>query len=304
MMMPNTALPTNPFPGMNPYVEGFGLWPSFHSRMITYLSDALGIRLRPEYRVNLEERVYVLMDPDGNGNGSGGARIGNGLRVPDVAVLTAVGVGVGASTGADTDIAVSAGGGDLRFPAPARSKDAIDVQLPFTDLFKERYIEVRRVSNRELIAVVELLSPTNKTSKGWEEYLAKRAAVLSSPTHLVEIDLLRAGRRMPIIGDVPDTHYRILVANAHRTEPIATLYAFGIRDAIPDFVMPLAQADEGIAINLNPIVNMVYANGGYDLDLDYGQDPEPPLSDDDRAWIDQLLREQGLRGPNAANQEE
>ena len=302
MMTTSTVLPTNPFPGMNPYVEGLGLWPSFHSRMITYLSDALGIRLRPEYRVKLEERVHVLMEPDGNGNGSGGgARIGNGLRVPDVAVLT----GVGASVGADANIAVSAGGGDLRFPAPELSPDAIDVQLPFTDLFKERYIEVRRVSNRELVAVIELLSPTNKTSKGWEEYLAKRAAVLSSPTHLVEIDLLRAGRRMPVIGDVPDTHYRILVANARRTEPVADLYAFGIRDAVPDFVLPLAQADEGIAINLNPIVNAVYANGGYDMDINYGQDPEPPLSDDDRAWIDQLLRNQGLRADtNIANQEE
>ena len=300
MMMPSASLPVNPFPGMNPYVEGFGLWPDFHHRMVAHLSDALGIRLRPEYRVSTEERVYVLTDPSSNGNGTGSsARIGNGLRVPDVAVLTAVGVGD------DASIAVSAGGGDLRFPAPELSPDAIDVQLPFTDLFKERYIEVRRVSNRELVAVIELLSPTNKTSKGWEEYLAKRAAVLSSPTHLVEIDLLRAGRRMPVIGDVPDTHYRILVANAHRTAPIATLYAFGIRDAIPDFVMPLAQADEGIAINLNPIVNMVYANGGYDMDINYGQDPEPPLSDDDRAWIDARLREQGLRGDtNPANQEE
>ena len=302
MMTPSAALPTNPFPGMNPYVEGFGLWPSFHSRMITYLSDALGIRLRPEYRVNLEERVYVLMDPDGNGNGSGsGARIGNGLRVPDVAVLT----GVGASVGVGAAVAASAGGAPLRFPAPALSPDAIDVQLPATDLFKERYIEVRRVASREVVAVIELLSPTNKTNPDRQSYLAKRAAVLSSPTHLVEIDLLRSGRRMPVIGDVPDTHYRILVANAHRTAPIATLYAFGIPDAIPDFVMPLAQADEGIAINLNPIVNAVYANGGYDLDLDYAQDPEPPLSDDDRAWIDQLLREQGLRyNNNATNQEE
>ena len=300
MMTPSAALPTNPFPGMNPYLEERGFWPDVHGSIIQHLRILLARRLRPEYRVSTEERFYVLTDPDGNsdgggGNGSGGARIGNGLRVPDVAVM----VGVGATVGADAGVAVaaSAGAGDLRFPAPARSKDAIDVQLPFTDLFKERYLEVRRVSNRELVAVIELLSPTNKTSKGWDEYLAKRAAVLSSPTHLVEIDLLRAGRRMPVIGAVPDTHYRILVANARRTDSSADLYAFGIRDAVPDFVLPLAQADEGIAINLNPVINDAYANGGYDLDIDYAQDPqEPPLSDDDRVWLDALLREQGLRG--------
>ena len=48
--------------------------------------------------------------------------------------------------------------------------------------------------------------------------------------------------------------------------------------------MPLAQEDEGIAVNLNAVVHSVYADGSYDLDIDYGQDPpEPPLSDDDRA---------------------
>ena len=110
---------------------------------------------------------------------------------------------------------------------------------------------------------------------------------------------------MPVIGAVPDTHYRILVASAHRTEPVADLYAFGIRDAIPEFVLPLAQDAEGIAVNLNPVVNQVYADGSYDLDIDYGQDPETPLSDDDLVWIDARLRKQGLRGdPNPANTEE
>ena len=296
MMTTNAFLPTNPFPGMNPYLEESGMWPDVHTTIIHQLRVLLSGQLRPEYRVSLEERVYVLTDPDGNGNGSGGgARIGNGLRIPDVAVLA--GVGANASAGADVAVAAVAGAADLRLPAPERSKDAIDVQLPVTDLFKERYLEVRRVSNRELVAVIELLSPTNKASKGRDEYLAKRAAVLYSMAHLVEIDLLRAGPRMPVIGNVPDTHYRILVANARRTEPFAQLYAFGIRDAIPDFVMPLAQADEGIAIDLNPVISDAYANGGYDLDIDYGIDPpEPPLSDDDRVWLDELLREQGLRG--------
>ena len=286
MMTPSAALPTNPFPGMNPYLEERGLWPDVHTTLIVGLRNQLARQLRPEYRVSAEERVYLLTDPDGSSNGSGGGNaIGSRYRVPDVAVLAGVGAG-----------AAAADGSGLRFPAPTRSPDAVAVQLPDTDLFKERYIEVRRVANREVVAVIELLSPTNKTPPDRRGYLAKRAAILSSPTHLVEIDLLRAGRRMPVIGDVPDTHYRILVANARRTDSGADLYAFGIRDAIPDFVLPLAQADEGIAINLNPVINDAYANSGYDLDIDYAQDlQEPPLSDDDRVWLDALLREQGLR---------
>ena len=302
MMTPSTQLPVNPFPGMNPYVEGLGLWPSFHSRMIVGLGNLLSRQLRPEYRVGIEERVQISAEPGSNGsdNGSGS---GGGFRVPDVAVLT--GVGVGASVGAGVAVAASAGGGGLRFPAPERSADAIAVRLPTPDLFKERYLEVRRVSNREVVAVIELLSPSNKGGgSGHQAYLDKRAAVLASLAHLVEIDLLRAGPRMPVIGAVPDTHYRILVASAHRTEPIADLYAFGIRDAIPEFVLPLAQDAEGIAVNLNAVVNQVYADGSYDLDIDYAQDPETPLSDDDRAWIDARLREQGLRAANATDTEE
>ena len=269
------ALPTNPFPGMNPYVEGFGLWPDFHNSVITSLRNVLARQLRPEYRVATVERVYVMAEPGGDG------AAGNGRRVPDVAVLTA------AASNAD---------GAMMRAMPERSRDAIAVRLPATDLLKERYIEVRRVDNRRVIAIIELLSPTNKDGDGRLEYLAKRAAVLYSPTHLVEIDLLRAGRRMPVVGDVPDTHYRILVANARRREPVADLYAFGIRQAIPDFVMPLAGDAEGIAVNLNAVVGAVYADGGFDLDIDYGQEPEPPLSDGDRVWLDGLLRERGLRG--------
>ena len=277
--MTSAALPVNPFPGMNPYLENPGLWPGAHNRLIVGLGNMLARRLRPAYSVGIQERVQISAEPGGNGGGSGGS---NGVRIPDVAVLTAAPV---------------PGAGELRFPMPARSKDAIAVQLPATELLKERYLEVRRVDNRQVVAIIEVLSPTNKGGDGYREYLAKRAATLYSPTHLVEIDLLRAGRRMPVIGPAPaEAHYRILVANARRSEPVADLYAFGIRQAIPDFVMPLAQEDEGIAVNLNAVVNSVYADGSYDLDIDYGQDPpEPPLSDDDRAWLEQLLREQGLR---------
>ena len=279
--MTTAALPANPFPGMNPYLENPGLWPDVHNSVIVGLRTLLARQLRPEYRVTTVERVYVMTEPGSNGNGSGSGG-GNGVRIPDVAVLTAA--------------APDAAGSAMR-PMPARSKDAIAVQLPATELLKERYLEVRRVDNRQVVAIIEVLSPTNKDGDGRREYLAKRAATLYSPTHLVEIDLLRAGRRMPVIGPAPaEAHYRILVANARRSEPVADLYAFGIRQAIPDFVMPLAQEDEGIAVNLNAVVNSVYADGSYDLDIDYGQDPpEPPLSDDDRAWLDGLLREQGLR---------
>ena len=277
------ALPANPFPGMNPYLEAPGLWPNVHTSVIVGLRNFLAPRLRPEYSVGIEERVQISAEPGGNGSGGGDG----GIRIPDAVVLAGV-----TASGAPS----AAVGGAGRFPAPERSKDAVAVRLPATELFKQRYLEVRRADNRQVVAVIELLSPGNKDGYGRREYLAKRAAVLSSPAHLVEIDLLRGGQRMPVVGEVPDACYRILVANARRADPVADLYPFGIRQAVPDFVLPLAQADEGIAVNLNGVVSQVYADGSYDLDVDYGQDPpEPALSEDDRRWVDGLLRGQGLR---------
>ena len=266
-----TTQQPNPFPGMNPYLESVNLWPGVHNRIIVELSKDLARRLRPDYVVSIEERVYVT-EP----NGSNGRA---GQRIPDAVAL------------ADRD-AVGAAATAVAEPDPAAG--AIAVALPTVDLERQLYLEVRRVDNQEVVAVIELLSPTNKYMDGRKEYLAKRAEVKYSTAHLVEIDLLRAGAPMPVVGDVPPSHYRILVANA-RLGPSADLYAFNLQNPIPYFVLPLVAGAEGIAVNLNPIVGEAYTGGAYDLIINYTQNPEPPLSDADCLWLDQLLREKGLR---------
>ena len=278
-----TGLSTaNPFPGMNPYLERAGLWPDVHNRIIVHLGDFLAERLQPEYVVRMQQRVYVSAAPEGNGGQPQ-------YRIPDAIVLAGAGA---VPAGTATSAAVS--------PAQAlaakgeTAADAIAVQMPSVELERQHYLEVLRVGNREVIAVIELLSPANKWGDGRQEYLAKRAAVKVSTAHLVEIDLLRAGAPMPVIGDVPARSYRILVRDARRS-PSAELYPFGIRQAIPDFVLPLAEGSEGVGVDLNRVVSGVYVAGAYWLDIDYRGDPEPPLSEDDRRWVDGLLRGQGLR---------
>ena len=264
-----TQLPTNPFPGMNPYLENPGLWPDVHHSVIVKLRDYLAPRLRPDYRVTIQERVYVTADP----NSAGGD-----LRMPDVAILPA----------AATPTRDRAAGG-------LALADPVVVQLPEMELEKQLYLEVVRVGTREVVTAIELLSPTNKAGSGRRIYQTKRAQVLYSMTHLVEIDFLRAGEPMPLLTQMPASHYRILIADARRTEHIANLYPFGVHQAIPNVVMPLAKGDEGIAVDLQAAIDDVYQSGSFDLDIDYEQDPEPPLSGDDCAWLDQLLRRQGLR---------
>ena len=271
-----TQLPENPFPGMNPYMEDPELWHGIHLGLIVGLARLLGTRLRPEYIVRVKDRVYVSEESDCDGQRQ--------CHIPDVMAP-------------DDGAAVPMSGAAAKSP---QSSDAIAVQLPYGDVQRQRYLEIRRVSNRELVAVVELLTPSNKIGVGRPAYIAKRTEVIQSMSHLVEIDLLRAGRPMPVIGDVPFCHYRILVNNTRRMEPVADLYPFNIQSDVPRFVMPLAEGSEGITIDLKPILDEVYRLGSYDLDIDYGEDPESPLSDADRAWLDGLLREKGLRDGGGA----
>src|SRR5207253_4483547 len=51
--------------------------------------------------------------------------------------------------------------------------------------------------------------PTRRSSdlEGREEYLAKRRRVLVSTAHLIEIDLLRAGLRVPMRQPLPSLPY-------------------------------------------------------------------------------------------------
>ena len=271
-----TQLPENPFPGMDPYLEDPELWHGIHLGIIVGLARLLGLRLRPDYIVRVKDRVYVSEESDCDGQRQ--------CYIPDV---------VTPDDGAAVPTSVVAA-------ESSQSSDAIAVQLPYGDVQRQRYLEIRRVSNRELVAVVELLVPGNKIGVGRPAYIAKRTEVIQSMSHLVEIDLLRAGRPMPVIGDVPPSHYRILVNDTRRMEPVADLYPFNIQSDVPRFLMPLAEGSEGIVIDLKPILDEVYGLGSYDLDIDYRQDPPSPLSDDDRAWLDQLLRENGLRNGGGA----
>ena len=77
---------------------------------------------------------------------------------------------------------------------------------------KVRYLEVRDREGRDLVTVIELLSPSNKRAgDDRESYLKKRSELLRSPAHLVEIDLLRGWTPMPHEGR-PECDYSVMVS--------------------------------------------------------------------------------------------
>ena len=50
---------------MDPYLESPVIWSGVHHRLITYISDALNLILRPRYVANIGERLYIVQ-PEGS----------------------------------------------------------------------------------------------------------------------------------------------------------------------------------------------------------------------------------------------
>ncbi|MEO1590920.1 MAG: DUF4058 family protein [Cyanobacteria bacterium J06632_22] len=141
------------------------------------------------------------------------------------------------------------------------------------------------------MTAVELLSPSNKRAgQGREHYLATRLKMPGSRTHLVEIDLLRAHPPMPFSNATVQSAYRILVSRTGQ-RPHATLYPFGVQDAIPRFHFPLVDSDTEPVLNLGILLNQVYDRASYDLAIDYSQPLQPSLTEDNQRWVEQLLRD-------------
>jgi hypothetical protein len=249
---------------MDPYLERRGLWEEVHTGLMAEIQQFLAPLVRPRYRVAVERRVYLaVLSPD------------DLVGKPDVLVVSTA-----------------------REPVPTavgHSSAAIEPQvaeLPMAEEVIERYLEIREVTTGDVITVLEILSHSNKsTRQGREQYERKRLTVLASLTHLVEIDLLRAGDPMPMRLASLDNlgAYRLIVSRSRR-RPQADVYLFGVRHAIPDVPIPLRPGEDEPVLTLNQILHDLYDRVGYDLAIDYRRPPVPPLRGEDVQWAAQLLQ--------------
>jgi hypothetical protein len=258
----------SPFPGMNPYLEHPNFWPEIHHWLIIEIARLLSPQLRPKYVVSVEVRVYESIDDS--------LMVG----IPDVTVLR-------------SQVATNPITSNVAVAAPPTQSMKVIIPMPIT--IREGYLEIKNVATKEVVTVIELLSPRNKrTGKGREMYEEKREEILGSRTNLVEIDLLRRGKPMPIIGNNIESHYRILVGRGNR-RPSADLYAFNIQNIMPTFPLPLRLDDVEPMIDLQSLLNDIYDVAAYDLKIDYNREVVPLLSEADAVWVDAWLRERGLK---------
>ena len=250
----------SPFPGIDPFVES-QMWDDFHARFVTIISEMLVPRVRPQYMVNVERYVYVTQPDD-----------------DEVVKIIAPDVFVSDTGHGWREYA----GGAVATLAPVRNR------LPMPKR-RRSYLTIRTKEFREVVTVIELLSPSNKArGDGQAEYLGKRANMQSSTVNLVELDFLRGGQRLPAADPLQPGDYFAFVSRP-TVRPGIDVYGWSLRDRLPAIPIPLAEPDPDVLLDLQDVFTTTYDRAGYDYALNYRAAVRPPLTADDAAWVAECL---------------
>jgi len=154
-------------------------------KFINYVQEALADLLPDVYEVRIDERVSFVQVYDNTVQ-----------RIrPDISIAKLV----------DSETRPTAIGG-LATLEPVKLPETIEEEV------REASIEIHNRRNRWLVTILEVLSPANKTEPGRSTYFAKRGTIIQQPIHLVELDLLRAGRRHRFARELPPGDYYAMVS--------------------------------------------------------------------------------------------
>jgi hypothetical protein len=252
----------SPFPGMNPFLEQDDAWHDFHEKIIPAIAERLVAQVVPGYIVKIDEHVYVHELPSEPRRYLGRADVFV-TRSKDDAATGRPGIGL--------------------LAAPT------EVQLPVQEVERLAFVEIRDRRSRELVTVVEVLSPSNKQSgSSRDQYLAKRQQLVDSRANLVEIDLVRGGKPMPLDERPPNNHaYSVLVSRPD-DRPRAGFWPIGLRERLPIIPVPLRAPDGDARLDLQQALDHVYEASGYEYYI-YSGLPDPPLEGEDRIWAESLI---------------
>lgn len=261
----------SPFPGMDPYLESQGLWEDFHLSFVPYCRDALNDVLPDRYEARLGERLHLVELSEREAK----------QILPDITVI---------ATKRKASPAKARGrqsGGTLTI-------EPVTIPLPIVTEVRDVWIEIRLRAKRNPVTLIEVLSPTNKTSDGFLEYKRKREKTIGQQVHLVELDLLLGGRRLPMGRPLPRGDYYALISRAER-RPDSEVYAWTIRDPLPRIPIPLLPPDPDIRLDLARVFATAYERGRYARSIDYAAPLALVKNSEDRAWSERIAKIKGTR---------
>jgi hypothetical protein len=280
----------SPFPGMDPYIEACGLWEDFHDALVAQIRDALTQSVPDHYVVRFGERSYVELV-----SSERGGQLDRHDSQADVAIALAP--GKSPSPGA-TAAAVA------ELPATGTEGIPITMRALVEIEFRQSFVEVYALRpERRLVTTVEVLSPSNKRyrSPGWVRYWRKRQTHLEGAANLVEVDLLRGGRRMPMLDPWPDSPYYVLVSR-RPSAPRCDVWPAWCLQPLPQIPVPLSPPDADVPLALQPMIEAIYDRSRYGLDIDYRRRCRPRLDASHAQWLREHLppspeESQESRGP-------
>ena len=188
-----------------------------------------------------------------------------------------------------------------RYRARVGQRHYVTEQALFTSVVREEhheeFIEIRQRSDNRLITLLDVVSPANKqTSTGRQAYLDKRREGKSANTNLVEVDLVLQGQ--PLLeysrDGLPDWDYAVTVTRSTQPERYE-IYTATLQKRLPKFRLPLASDDRDTVLDLHATFTRCYDQGDFAAKIDYHCDPTTAVNDEDRKWLDELLKQQKLR---------
>jgi hypothetical protein len=251
---------------MDPYLEG-SLRTSVHSQLASVFVRQLNPQIRPRY-IALPMRRFVRDHPEGEG-------LMIEENIPDVSVHW-----------------------QQPDPSGLRTIGAIVPPLRMATVMRTPVphitVQIRDVERRHLVAAIEILSPTIKRREGRREYLRRRDRFLGSDVHLLEIDLLREGRRVPMEGELPPAPYFVFLSRADQRS-VTEVWPIPMDQPLPTVPVPLHPGDDDARLDLQQALTMAYDECGFSDMINYAKPSGVPLAPEQAAWVDQHLRAARLR---------
>jgi hypothetical protein len=201
-----------------------GIFHHFHLEWIAAIAHTLNHGLLPK-------EYYALAEQHA------------GIFGPDVLTLQAPSKAIGQKSSGRRN-------GDTVLARP-RQKPIAQTEMEFYRT-KQKSVTVRHVSDDEVVALIEIVSPGNKSHRGrFNEFIEKAAWFLDQRVHLSIVDLFPPGRRDPngihgaIWDEISDGGYTLPRSKKNRIVASyecgllvqAYVTPFGVGDRLPD--MPL-----------------------------------------------------------------
>ena len=186
---------------------------------------------------------------------------------------------------------------DLNSRLQPRYCVAVEERVYISDAgeIREPYLRVIEHATQQVVTVIELLSPANKSggSPGRKAYMATRSEILASDTNWVEIDLLRLGDPVLPREIYPKCEYTVHISRVAQ-RPKSIVLPIRIHERLPVIPVPLNGSGNDAELDLQAIVAGIYEQGDYGVRFDYSKAPQAPLSHELAKWANKHLMQRNV----------